>query len=44
MISHDLRNLLWAEFMRRVFGIDVLTCPEREDRCRVIACIQDTLI
>jgi len=25
-------------------GIDVLACPEREGRCRVIACIQDTLI
>ncbi len=35
------RNLLWAELMSRVFGINVLTCPECSGQCRVIACIDD---
>ena len=35
------RNLLWAELMGRVFGIDVLRCPECSGQCRVIACIDD---
>ena len=38
------RNLLWAELMRRVFGIDVLVCPECEGDCRVIACIDDPAV
>ena len=38
------RNLLWAELMRRVFGIDVLACPQCEGRCRVIACIDDPVV
>ena len=35
------RNLLWAELMSRVFGINVLTCTECGGQCRVIACIED---
>ena len=35
------RNLLWAELMSRVFGINVLTCPACGGQCRVIACIED---
>jgi hypothetical protein len=35
------RNLLWAELMSRVFGLNVLVCPECAGRCRVIACIED---
>ena len=35
------RNLLWAELMSRVFGINVLKCPECSGQCRVIACIED---
>jgi len=38
------RNLFWAELMRRVFGIDVLACPECEGRCRIIACIEDPVV
>jgi hypothetical protein len=34
-------NLLWAELMSRVFGINVLTCPECSGQYRVIACIED---
>jgi hypothetical protein len=30
--------------MRRVFGIDVLACPQCEGRCRVIACIEDPVV
>ena len=33
--------LLSAELMSRVFGINVLTCPECSGQCRVIACIED---
>jgi hypothetical protein len=38
------RNLLWAELMSRVFGINVLTCPECGGQCRVIACIEDPAV
>ena len=38
------RNLLWAELMSRVFGINVLTCPECDGQCRVIACIEDPAV
>ena len=42
--SRGRRNLLWAELMRRVFGIDVLVCPECQGHCRVIACIDDPAV
>jgi len=35
------RNLLWAELMARVFGVNVLRCPKCGGECRVIACIDD---
>ena len=35
------RVLLWAELMRRVFGLEVLTCPRCGGRARVIALIDD---
>ena len=38
------RNLLWAELMSRVFGINVLTCPECGGESRVIACIKDPAV
>ena len=34
------RNLNWTELMSRVFGINVLTCPEPSRPCRVIACFE----
>ena len=33
-----------AELMSRVFGINVLTCPECGGQCRVIACIEDPTV
>jgi hypothetical protein len=38
------RNLLWAELMSRVYGINVLTCPECGGESRVIACIEDPAV
>ena len=38
------RNLLWAELMSRVFGINVLTCTECGGQCRVIACIEEPAV
>ena len=38
------RNLLWAELMSRVFGINVLTCPQCSGQCRVIACIDEPAV
>ena len=35
------RNLLWAELMARVFGVNVLRCPKCGGECRVIAMIDD---
>jgi len=34
----------WSELMRRVFGIDVLTCERCHGRRRLIALITDTLV
>ncbi len=39
--AHVRRRLTWAALMQRVFGIDVLECPKREGRARVIAFIED---
>jgi hypothetical protein len=33
------RRLAWAELMRRVFAIDVLECPGRGERMRILAAI-----
>lgn len=38
------RGYLWAELMRRTFGIDVLTCPHCGGRLRLLALIEHTSI
>ena len=38
------RNVLWAELMSRVFGINVLTCLHCGGQCQVIACIEDPAV
>ena len=35
------RRLLWAELMRRVFGLDVLECPKCGGQARVVALIDE---
>jgi hypothetical protein len=35
------RNYLWAELMRRTFGLDVLVCPHCGDRLVLTALIED---
>jgi len=35
------RRLTWAELLKRVFAIDVLTCPDCGGRRKLIALIQD---
>jgi len=31
----------WMQRLKRVFAIEIETCPERGDKLRVIACIED---
>ena len=38
------RRLAWASLMMRVFGEDVLTCPECDGRLRLIAHIEDPAV
>ena len=38
------RRLQWAELMERVFGVDVLVCPECGGRRRLIALIEDPAV
>ena len=33
--------MTWAQRLKRVFNIDVLTCPQCGGEARVIACIED---
>jgi len=37
-------NGLWAELMRRSFGIDVLACPRCSGRLRLIAVTEDPAV
>jgi len=38
------RGYLWAEVMRRTFGIDVLDCPRCGGRLRLLALIEHACI
>ena len=33
--------MTWMQRLRRVFAIDIETCPERGGKLRVIACIEE---
>ena len=37
-------NLLWAELMRRSFGLDPLTCPDCGSRLRLLAIIEASAV
>ncbi len=34
----------WAQRLKRVFGIDIETCPACGGALRIIACIEDPLV
>ena len=38
------RGYLWAELMRRAFGIDVLACPQCGGRLRLLALIEHAIV
>jgi hypothetical protein len=39
--DHPPAPMTWAQRLRRVFAIDIETCPECGGKLRVIACIED---
>ncbi len=49
-VAHDVpgrprrRGILWADLMRRTFGIDVLECPRCGRRLRLIALIDEARV
>jgi hypothetical protein len=42
--EHHHRAMTWAQRLKRVFNIDVSTCPKRGGEARVIACIEDPVV
>jgi hypothetical protein len=36
--------MIWAQCLKRVFNIDVSTCPKCGGKARVIACIEDPVV
>ncbi len=39
----ERRYYTWAELLRRVYSVEVLTCPRCGGLCRLLAAIQDPL-
>jgi hypothetical protein len=37
-------SMSWAQRLKRVFGIDIETCPARGGAMRITACIQDPVV
>jgi hypothetical protein len=42
--EHHHRAMTWAQRLKRVFNIDVSTCPKCGGETRVIACIEDPVV
>lgn len=38
------RVMSWAQWLKRVFGIDAEVCPHRAGGVRIIACIEDPVV
>ena len=36
--------MIWAQRLKRVFGIDIETCPACGGAVRIIACIEDPVV
>ena len=41
---NQVRGRLWAQRLKRVFGIDIETCPACGGALRIIACIEDPAV
>jgi hypothetical protein len=44
MTPDQVGGRLWAQRLKRVFGIDIETCPACGGALRVIACIEDPAV
>ncbi len=44
MTPDQVRGRLWAQRLKRVFGIDIETCPACGGAVKVIACIEDPVV
>jgi hypothetical protein len=44
MTPDQVRGRLWAQRLKRVFGIDIETCPACGGTLRIIACIEDPAV
>jgi hypothetical protein len=44
MTPDQVRGRLWAQRLKRVFGIDIETCPACGRAVKVIACIEDPVV
>ena len=44
MTPDQVRGRLWAQRLKRVFDIDIETCPECGGAVKVIACIEDPVV
>jgi hypothetical protein len=42
--EHRHRSMTWAQHLKRVFNIDVSTCPKCGGEARVIGCIEDPVV
>ncbi len=44
MTPDQVRGRLWAQRLKRVFGIDIETCPACGGAVKVIVCIEDPVV
>ena len=44
MTPDQVRGRLWAQRLKRVFNIDIETCPECGGAVKIIACIEDPVV